>query len=361
MGWFDGLFNNSMASEEVEPTFSSYRIGNHGPEPGLLNMPDTTYLANENYNFPQMQIVPGLFMDEREEELKSALEKSASVWNVKPSAFALGEDRNLIRNTITPTYVFGELPATVGAKTGFSLGVNDRPNITLNSKTPIDQNFFEHEGVHRLSPHFRSLMSDGGVRDWDITTNKGVTGYQIGDDEGWLRYKPQYQAFENDYDGRVRYFTDQFMEDPMNQQRPELKRYMGAAMGRILADDLLNFDSMAGGAISSREPYSMDPEEILARAISTYGVMKDLDPAVRFKDDGKIGYRYEIANEKQAKKYGVPVGTKLQYPTVNKGLGGGARIRPETYEAIKLWMDNNRMNKYGNGFAMGNPRGPLSA
>ena len=304
MGWLDSLFNNSMASEEVEPT---YRTGNYGPKEGLLNMPDTTYLANENYNFPQMQIVPGLFMDEREEELKSALEKSASVWNVDPSAFALGEDRNWGENTITPSYGFGELPERVGAKVSFGSGVNDRPKVTLNSKTPIDQNYFEHEGIHRLSPHFRNLMSDGGVRDWSIDANKGVTGYQIGDDGGWSRYKPQYLEFENDYDGRVKYFTDQFANDPMNQQRPELKRYMGSAIGRVLADDLLNFDSVAGGAISSREPYSMDPEEILARAISTYSVMKDLDPAVRFKDDGKISYKYVGANEEQAKKYGIPV------------------------------------------------------
>jgi hypothetical protein len=350
MSWFDSLFSDSV---DPEP-------GNYGPKEGLLNMPDTTYLTNENNVFPQMQVVPGLYMDEREEELKSALERSASIWNVKPSAFALGEDRNPARNTITPTYNFRSLPERTGAKTGFGLGVNDRPSIILNDKTPIDPNYFEHEGVHRLSPHFRSLMSDGGVRDWDISTNKGVTGYQIGNDGGWLKYKPQYVAHP-DYNDRVNFFTNQFANDPMNQQRPELKKYMGGAMGRILADDLLNFDSMAGGAISSREPYSMDPEEILARAITTYGAMKDLDPAVRFNDDGKIYNKYIGANEEQAKKYGVPVGTQLTYPSVNKGIGGGARIRPETYEAIKLWMDNNRMNKYGNGFAMGNLRGPLSA
>jgi len=340
--------------------FFSDMLGGDSSEDGSLeNIPDTSYLSDGSYDFPDLQKVKGLYLNERSGEVESALKRSANIWNVEPSAFALGSDFDEPNSKVTPTYQFSDtLSPHVGAQTEFTSITNGRPIIKLRRQEPIDPGHFEHEGVHRLSPHFRKLKEDGGVRDFNAVTDNGLSGYPIAAGGADL-YMPDYKRFDN-YEDRSQFFINQFANDAANQQRPALKKYMGGAVGRVLADDLLHIDSGPTGPLSSSESYSRDPEEILARAVSTYGVMKDLPEDVRFNATGAEYYKRRLPTAQEIKDLNLLPSDKIGFRHINEPLNGHPRIRPETYEAIKLWMENNKMNKYGNGFTMNNSRGPLS-
>jgi len=332
-------------------------------------------------------------------ELNDILEKAAIIFgggtgNIITDAWKLN---NMAEYTQGHDKYFADNPETKGAvNTSITQMLLPGENTKQYSESGgLNYSNIIHELAHLSSKHFRYLNADGTVRQGEAKNSiKGLTGYNFGTDsskyyDDYMRYvenDPTSSDARGNFDQRAYNFTQAWLNQTdasgqlVNRQRPELRNAIGNAMGRILADDQLF--NHANGKMSgiSNSAYANAPEEVYARAINTYALLKEMPEEERnkyfVKPPEKPTGEIPKYSEWQAANPGVDAleffkipeviaaenyydyRTLFTEPTGEVSDQGGKvlrnkffSIRPETYQAIDEWMKVNKMNKTNDGFA----------
>ncbi len=319
-------------------------------------------------------------------DLLKLLEAAGETWNIDPNAFKLGG--TAMYGTGFPD-MFKNKPNTLaavtygGSSTNRTDGSGNLPTMhTPESYSVLGTDSFNHEMAHMVTGHFKSLLPDGTHRPWDSTKDTGLTGYLMtgpnsyNQDYSNLKYSvmDNQDVRENDVHQRADIMYQRFMNDPNNQQRPELKEKIGKAMGYILSDKLLydssgySFNNAANArdayllskakglipsgqsledftinyekTIDNKKQYARNPEEVFARAIASYDYIRKMSDKEKqsYFDNPNSTKGFMFNKENDINKDG-----KLKFGEYNIGK--------ETYQAIDNWMKENKLNKTGDGFA----------
>ena len=376
MGISDIFYDFLKPKEELEP--EAVRIGLDGVERTLeeydewRKTPEAEKLYSGSANIksrlnPEGSLPSGTFEIPwgSNEELSDILNDAGILWNVPSEVFKLlgeaeyvqGYDDMFLKRPSTKAAVRPSIPRMLLP------GENTQQ---YKSDSGLNYSNILHELPHLTSKYFRFLNEDGSVRpEWQSVDSKGLTGYKFSNTE-ISPYLADYEKYKDlSFYDRANKFSEAWLNDPMNQQRPELKNAIGNAMGFILADDMLFDDSVLH---NKNKAYATSPEEIYARAMNTYGIMKNmsledrniaLNPVPSFEEWRKIN-PYLDANVyiNKAKTYRNMVNNNFSKPTGKFDNDNNPYmkkeiyfIRPETYFAIDSWMQENKPNKTGDGFA----------
>ena len=301
---------------------------------------------------------------DRKKQLNNALKHTAAAYNVPIETLQLGSDWGLHKGEYNDgSFNFIDMPEGVSAQTRFygdwfGTGNDTKPTIELNEDYSINQKDFDHEFDHTADQYLAALNEDGTVRSgWGTGGNNTLTGYYYHDTYGGKEtpYSKEYSDL-NSYEERLPYFINRFLNNPNNRQRGALKKALSEATGGVLSDNLLHEDALSRvGQSSKSEYYSTDPREKWASALGTYRSMMAMPEHLRYTSKGyersKVGSL--SADEIQELFPDQGITSVHRYENIfNPRLDGNMRIRKETFEAIKRFMEENKINKTGDGFSM---------
>ena len=310
---------------------------------------------------------------DRRDELNAALSKTAESYNVPTGALQLGSDWS---KDDDGSFDFIDMPEGTLAQSRFrpswfsmlGLSKGKKPTIELNKKSKVDQKDLNHEFDHVIERYLAALNSDGTVREgWGKPRSRTISGYKSFDQfDGKPDYNKDYDRLKS-YTDRLKFFTDKVSNHPDNRQRPALLKALSSAVGGVLSDDLLHTDSKARPT-DSGEYYATGHKEKWANALGAYRAMKKLSESERYNSKGFETVKLRELTKKEVENLWPDQGLsskideifrktgedKIYYTkeVFNPRLDGNLRIRKETFEAIKRFMEENKINKTGDGFSM---------
>ena len=269
--------------------------------------------------------------DEHREEYKTAIENVSASMGIPKEAIHFNQDWTVITNIgqkVNKDGTTRESTAGNAAPITFKTAEVEKTEVNF-YKDAVPEKTVAHEWAHRFSAYLSTLNSEGGVRKINkasgLTTNSYMlTTYNEGKGD---TYMSDYDSFDTTKE-RKEFFYNRVMTNADNKMRPKLKVAVASLVSTLLTDKSMRHRSSTGWNDNN---YGYSPEEMFARAITLYHVIKSNSAA-----GGTLDVYHSDTNE----------GKSDVMVTVSKGKKTGHWMSPETYAAVDSLLKALKKHKY---------------
>lgn len=239
----------------------------------------------------------------------------------------------------SPYHFVDNLEPKVPATTTF-IG-SKPPYISINNTAKLHPSNMVHETMHRLSPYLTRLLPNGNLSRFSPTSSTALSTYALGavDTDIYLSHYLSHPTPTSRYN----FFKKRFLKNDYLAINNDLKTASAHMVASILSDELLHIDSkyyLEG----LENDYIFAPEEVLARALSTYYIMTKTPENLRFTGKGMQDKDIRIPLSRQDWAITFPKDPFNSFTAYtikkefNPAIRGFPRISSSTFDSIKSWL-----------------------
>jgi len=269
--------------------------------------------------------------DEHREEYKTAIENVSASMGISEEAMHFNQDWTVITQKGFKVNKDGTINEKSGATARgitFTPAQAEKTEVTFH-KDAVPENSVAHEWAHRFSAYLSSLNAEGGTRKINTATgmktdSRMLTTYQGSKAPAYIK---DYASFKTEKE-RKEFFYNRVISNVDNKMRPKLKVSVATLMSTLLTDKAMRHRNSTGWEDKN---YGFNPEEMFARAITMYHILKSHE-----RSGGSLDIVQTDTNEGKAE---VMV-------TVSEGKARGHWISPSTYKAIDSLLKTLKKHKY---------------